>query len=247
MCGLSAMLVFLDIIENQGHAIEKIEYRNSSNSQYGDKNRVVGYWAMRVAQKQTTKAEEASFSLNETEKNYLLKLARNTIDQYLKTKRIPAIPENNLTPNLKTKTGCFVTLHKNGRLRGCIGNFSGTLPLAEGVQEMAVAAATEDPRFNKLRPEELKSVKIEISVLTPLKPIDNLKDFELGKHGIYIQKGMNSGTYLPQVADGKDWTKEEFVSHCSKYKARLGKDGWKKAKLYTYEALIFSEKSHSNE
>ena len=247
MCGLSAMLVFLDIIEDQGHAIEKIEYRNSSDSQYGDRNRVVGYWAMRVAPKQTTKAKEASFSLKATEKNYLLKLARNTIDQYLKTKRIPAIPENDLTPNLKTKTGCFVTLHKNGRLRGCIGNFSGTLPLAEGVQEMAVAAATEDPRFNKLRPEELKSIKIEISVLTPLKPIDNLKDFELGKHGIYIQKGMHSGTYLPQVADGKNWTKEEFVSHCSKHKAGLGKDGWKKAKLYTYEALIFSEKSHSNE
>ncbi len=248
MCGLSAILVLLELME-ESHSIEKIAYQNSSDSQYGDQNRVVGYWAMRVTDNPASsrKIKSASFSLNEKEKRVLLQIARNTISHYIEKKRIPPLPEDSLTSNLMVKTGCFVTLHKNGQLRGCIGNFTGSLPLAEGVQEMAVAAATEDPRFSKLRTDELESVKIEISVLTPLKPIDNLEEFELGRHGIYIKKGMHSGTYLPQVAKGRNWTKEEFVSHCSKYKAGLGKDGWKNANLYTYEALIFSEKTHRNE
>lgn len=243
MCGLSAMLVMLNLVEANDQVVEKIEYRNSSDSRYGEKNRVVGYWAMRIIDKKATgkASDDTSFSLDQEEKAFLLNLARKTINQYLKNKTVPQLPKEKLTPNLRFKTGCFVTLHKNGRLRGCIGNFSGQLPLAEGIQEMAVAAATEDPRFNKVKPAEMESIDIEISVLTPLKRIETLEEFELGKHGIYIKKGMRSGTYLPQVAEGRNWSKEEFVSHCSQYKAKIGPDGWKKADLFTYKALIFSE------
>lgn len=249
MCGLSAVKVMLQLVEANNHKVEKIAYRNSSESRYGEKNRVVGYWAMRVTESstQTTRQDNAEFSLTDDEKRELLKIARETIVYYLKNNKLPSLEPYNLTPSLKKETGCFVTLHKNKQLRGCIGNFTGKFPLAEGVQEMAVAAATEDHRFDRVKLSEMEDISIEISVLTPLKKINSLDEFELGRHGIYIKKGMHTGTYLPQVAEGRNWSKEEFVSHCSKYKARLGADGWKKANLYTYEALIFSEKNLHHE
>jgi hypothetical protein len=104
---------------------------------------------------------------------------------------------------------------------------------------MARAAAFEDPRFNSVRQSELDELDIEISVLTPMRRIKSLDEFVLGKHGIYIRKGWRSGTYLPQVADEVNWTKEEFVSHCSAEKAGIGWDGWKDAELFTYEAIVF--------
>ncbi len=243
MCGLSAVMVMLNLVEENNHVVEKIEYMNSSDSPHGEKNRVVGYWAMRVAESASSQnsSKENDFQLTNTEKQKLLDIARKTINYYLKNNKLPPLDED-LSETLQVKTGCFVTLHKNGRLRGCIGNFGGQMPLAEGVQEMAVAAATEDRRFSKVQPEEMDNIEIEISVLTPLKKIESLDEFELGRHGIYIKKGMRTGTYLPQVADARDWTKEEFVSHCAQNKAGIGAEGWKNAELYTYEAIIFSEK-----
>ena len=130
-------------------------------------------------------------------------------------------------------------MHKNGRLRGCIGHFGEDVPLHKIVAEMARAAAFEDPRFLNVTREEFDDLEIEISVLTPMRRIYSLDEFELHRHGIYIRKGFSSGTYLPQVADEVNWTKEEFVSHCSQDKAGLGWDGWKDAELYVYEAIVF--------
>jgi uncharacterized protein (TIGR00296 family) len=90
-------------------------------------------------------------------------------------------------------------------------------------------------------PPEINKIKIEISVLTPMKKIENIKEIELGKHGIYIKKGFQSGTFLPQVADKTGWTVEEFLGHCAQDKANLGWDGWKDAEIFTYEAIIFGE------
>lgn len=246
MCGLSAMIVMMHIAEQHEHEIHKIQYQNSAASPYGDKKRVVGYWSMRITDNDQNKNKNnnsSEFSLSTDEKQTLLTIARETISTYLQTGKLPSLKTYQITPQLKTQTGCFVTLNKNKRLRGCIGNFSGKLPLAEGVQEMAVAAATEDNRFQKVEPEELPEIDIEISVLTPLQKISSLDEFKMGKHGIYIKKGMRTGTYLPQVADGVDWTKKEFVEHCAQNKAGLQPGEWKKADLYTYKALIFSEKN----
>ena len=107
---------------------------------------------------------------------------------------------------------------------------------------MALAAAFEDTRFSPVRLNELNEIEIEISVLTPLKRIHSPDEFELGKQGIYMIKGRNSGTFLPQVAAETNWNKEEFLGHCARDKAGIGWDGWKDADLYTYEALVFSEK-----
>ena len=152
---------------------------------------------------------------------------------------MPADAPTRSLSHLSSKCGAFVSLHKQGRLRGCIGHFGEDTPLYEIVAEMARAAAFEDPRFQPLRREELDDVDIEISVLTPMRRIQSLDEFELHRHGIYIRKGYRSGTFLPQVADEVNWTKEEFVGHCSQDKAGLGWDGWRDAELYVYEAIVF--------
>ncbi|MBO4314386.1 MAG: AMMECR1 family protein, partial [Prevotella sp.] len=105
--------------------------------------------------------------------------------------------------------------------------------------DMARMAAFEDPRFPQLRRHELDEIDIQISVLTPMRRIYSLDEFQLHRHGIFIKKGWRSGTFLPQVADEVNWTKEEFVGHCSRDKVGLGWDGWRNAELYVYEAIVF--------
>jgi len=106
---------------------------------------------------------------------------------------------------------------------------------------MAVSASC-DSRFSSIETEELDKMKLEISVLSPLKKIGSVNEIVLGKHGIYIKKGINSGTFLPQVAKKTGWNLEEFMGHCSRDKAGIGWDGWKDADIYTYEALVFRDK-----
>ena len=181
----------------------------------------------------------ADFSLSEDEKRMLKEIALTSIKDSLDGK--PISHHSPLTSHLSEKCGAFVSLHKHGRLRGCIGHFGEDVPLHEIVAEMARAAAFEDPRFMPVTADELSDIDIEISVLTPMRRILSLDEFELHRHGIYIRKGYRSGTYLPQVADEVNWTKEEFVSHCAQDKAGIGWDGWKDAEteLYVYEAIVF--------
>ena len=137
--------------------------------------------------------------------------------------------------------GAFVTLNVDGRLRGCIGQFTSDNPLYEVVNQMAVASAFQDTRFLPLTKDEFNKIRIEISVLGPLKKINNISEIVLGKHGIYIKKGTRAGTMLPQVATGNHWTLEQFLGYTSRDKAGLGWDGWKNADIYTYEAVVLEE------
>lgn len=183
------------------------------------------------------------FYLSKEEKNTLLNIARDTISEYIKTHNIISVNNYNISDNLKTKCGAFVSLHtKEGSLRGCIGNFSADAPLYKTIIDMTISSSTQDPRFSSVTITELDNIIIEISVLTPLKKINDISDIELGKHGIYIVKDFFSGTFLPQVATQTGWSLEEFLGHCSRDKAGIGWDGWKQADIYTYEAIIFSEK-----
>jgi AmmeMemoRadiSam system protein B/AmmeMemoRadiSam system protein A len=240
LCGWSSVLTLLYMTEQMpGITVDLIQYKNSGDSSYGDKERVVGYNAISFT-REKTKNPGSEFSLNSIDKKYLLKLARQTISEYIRKGTIPAIDQSKLSATLTTPGGAFVTLNKNKNLRGCIGRFDATLPLWKVVQSMAVAAATQDPRFSKVESNEIDQLKIEISVLTPMKPIKSADEFILGKHGIYMKKGNSSGTFLPQVAK-TGWTREEFLGHCAQDKAGIGWDGWKTAELYTYEALVFGE------
>jgi AmmeMemoRadiSam system protein A len=122
-------------------------------------------------------------------------------------------------------------------------------PLWKTVREMAIASSTEDPRFwgNRLRPDEMKVLEIEISVLSPLQKIANPLDIELGKHGIYIRRGQRSGCFLPQVATETGWSKVEFLSHCCEGKAGLPAEAWKdpKTDVFIFTAEIINEKEEA--
>lgn len=181
--------------------------------------------------------------MDEKAKNKILKIAREAVKGALGGKDVPAYPVEE--KELQAKQGCFVTLKNQGLLRGCIGRFVSDLPLYKLVREMAVAAATEDPRFfyNRITAREVDELTIEISVLSPLKKIGNPLDIELGVHGIYIKKGYASGCYLPQVATETGWSKEDFLSNCCKGKMNLPPDSWKDpdAEIYVFTAEIIEE------
>ncbi|MDP4290317.1 MAG: AmmeMemoRadiSam system protein B, partial [Bacteroidota bacterium] len=240
MCGWTSVLTLLNITEKHPELeYRKILHRNSGDSEYGDKVRVVGYYAIGLTQKKNP--DPAQFSLTSEDKINLLKIARQTIVEYVRNNKIPVIDKKLLSPNLMTHTGAFVTLTEKGTLRGCIGNFQPSEPLYSVVQLMAIAAATQDSRFDPVTSAEINRLHIEISVLTPLKKIKSIDEIKLGTHGIYIQKGNRSGTFLPQVANETHWTKEEFLGHCAEDKAQIGWNGWKDADIYIFEALVFGE------
>ena len=245
LCGWTSVLTLLYMVAGDpGYAIRPVEYRNSGDSRYGDKKQVVGYWSLAVTGT-GAKAASSTFEFTPKEKKTLLEIARNTVRSYVSSRQKPAVDTTGFTPNLMLHAGAFVTLKKEGELRGCIGRFSADIPLYQVVQEMAVASSTQDSRFSPVSPSEVPELEIEISVLSPMKRIYSPDDIVLGRHGIYIKKGWGSGTFLPQVATETGWTKDEFLGHCSRDKAGIGWDGWKTAELYTYEALVFSEKDLS--
>lgn len=182
------------------------------------------------------------FALSESEKKVLLKIARDTLEGWIREGKKPILPDAG--GNLAVSTGAFVTLHKKGELRGCIGNMVGLGPLAETVQNMAVAAATEDPRFPNVRPDELKDIDIEISVLSPMKRIKDVSEIEVGRHGILLGLGWNRGVLLPQVATEQGWDREVFLTHTC-YKAGLPGDAWKNPEtiIEIFSAQVFGEGS----
>jgi len=246
MCGWTSTLTLLNITQDRKDIVyQKILYKNSGDSpQYGDKNRVVGYYAICAIKtdKIEKKVETSQFTLTEEDKIELLKLARKTIADYIKDRKIDKLDDSKFSSNLQAKAGAFVTLKEAGQLRGCIGSFNPDQSLYKVVQSMAIASATEDYRFSPVVKSEVSMLEIEISVLTPLKKINSISEIVLGKHGIYIKKGGRSGTFLPQVATGTGWNLEEFLGHCAQDKAFIGWDGWKDADIYTYEAIVFEEK-----
>ena len=248
-CGEFPIIVLMLMLDNN-YQIHHLLYQNSGDIDSQSRNRVVGYHAFAIERSKhhaiqkkpadnTRQQGSVAFTLSSKEQQLLREIARESIVAAVNGKKTADMPNIEKYPTLQQKCGAFVTLTQHGRLRGCIGLLSGSLPLHETVRRMARAAALEDPRFNPLRREELDDTDIEISVITPMQRIHSLDELELHRHGIFIKKGNRSGTFLPQVADEVDWTKEEFVGHCSRDKAGLGWDGWRDAELYVYEAIVF--------
>ena len=179
--------------------------------------------------------------LNSEQKQILLKVARETMETYIKTGKTPTFKI--VDSLLNEECGSFVTLHKKGQLRGCIGNIIGSMPLWETIRSMAIESATGDPRFSAVTEDELEQIDIEISVLSHPKRIENIDEFHLGEHGVIIKRGSNQGVFLPQVAQETDWSKEEFLSYLCSHKAGLSPNAWKDndTEIHIFSAQVFKE------
>lgn len=238
LCGWTSVLTLMYMTEDgKGVGYKHLGYMNSGDvPYYGDKQRVVGYNAIAVVR------QNDEFTLTDKQKKMLLDIAHDELSKVTGLKSdINLPPEDLLDKELGTHAGAFVSLYENGQLRGCIGQFIGDKPLWRTVKEMTDASATRDTRFNPVGKSEVKDIKIEISVLTPLKKIDDISEIKLGRDGIYIKKGYYSGTFLPQVATKTGWDLEEFLGHCARDKAQIGWDGWKDADIFIYRAIVFSD------
>jgi AmmeMemoRadiSam system protein A len=183
-----------------------------------------------------------SGTLESIERQELLRIARSTLREYLETRMIP--PGKPHRKTLHEPGGAFVTLRQRagGQLRGCIGTFAAQSPLFRCIQEMAVSAATRDPRFREVQEAELAELEIEISVLTPLRPIDSPQEVQVGTHGVAITRGPHRGVLLPQVPVEHGWDRETFLDQLC-YKAGLPAGAWQdpETRLEVFTAEVFSE------
>ncbi len=183
-------------------------------------------------------SEDFSFALTQEEKDYLKALVRKSILCRFNQKE-EEIPEP-VTELLRENYGAFVTLNMNGNLRGCIGNVQGTGPLYKTIWKMARAAAFEDPRFPALSMEEFENIEIEISILSPIDICKDVEQIVIGRHGLIMQRGMQSGLLLPQVAVDWKWDREQFLAQtCNK--AGMEPDAWKDpaTNIFWFEAEVF--------
>lgn len=247
LCGWTSVLTLMYMTCGE----KRFQYRpvdrsNSGDTQYyGNPRQVVGYRAIALTAISETE-EQQVFTLTDEEKHVLLREARHSIAQMLGA---PDRPESfnshrspNKLPGLLAPCGAFVSLHNEGRLRGCYGRMISNDPLVDTVREMTIWAASRDHRFSPVSGAELADIDIEISVLSPMERIEDIGLIQLGIHGIYMRKGHYSGVFLPQVATQTGWTLDEFLGHCARDKAGIGWEGWKEAELYRFTALIFSER-----
>ena len=246
MCGTAAVAAVEIVAKKLGADNAVILKQATSFDAGGDKTRVVGYLSAAFFKQaneegKIKESEPMETSLNSQQKKELLKIARNTIDLYLRKEEI--LEPETQDSGLKETQGVFVTLRKAGELRGCIGNIIGSYPLYLGVRDMAIAAATEDPRFPTVAKDELSNIEIEISVLTPLRKITNPDEIILGTHGVLVKQGFGSGVFLPQVATETGWNKEQFMNSLCAHKAGIAEDAWKRGacEIHIFTAQIFSE------
>jgi AmmeMemoRadiSam system protein B/AmmeMemoRadiSam system protein A len=246
-CGGGPMVTAMLIARRLGANKSRVLHYANSGDVTGDHSGVVGYMAAALWadskksrwEKSGNKQTGVDLGLTSKEKTQLLQIARDVVEAHCRgeTMREPEIA----SVTLNEHRGAFVTLHKQGKLRGCIGHIQAEKPLAKTVVEMAKAAAFHDPRFPPVTSEELELLEYEISVLTPLRRISTVEEIEVGIHGIYMKRGSSSGLLLPQVATEWDWDRTTFLEHtCTK--AGLPEDAWKdnKTEIYIFSADVFS-------
>ena len=182
-----------------------------------------------------------NFTLKNEEQNILLADARESIVSKLENRK-PQFYEVSDDSVLKQACGAFVSLHKQGNLRGCIGRMTASMPLIETVRMMAREAAFGDPRFPPLRIGELELCKIEISALSPMEACSDPQQVKVGVHGLYLIRGGRSGVLLPQVPVEQGWNLDEYLDYICQ-KAGLPPESYNApdAVLYTFTAIVFGE------
>ncbi len=178
--------------------------------------------------------------LSPHERAELLRLARDTITTYLQERTV--LPYHTTNPHFLRQGGAFVTLKKHGDLRGCIGYIVSDKPIYETIQEVAISAAVQDPRFPAVRLQEMEELTVEISLLSPMHLVTDTDRIVVGQHGLLIRRGYHQGLLLPQVAPEQGWDREEFLEGVC-YKAGLSPNAWRDpaTELYSFTAEVFGE------
>ena len=225
LCGMYPVVIAIEAAKRYGATQGRILNSANSGDVSEEKGRVVGYASAGLFKSPYT----------EEEKKELLALARNAITEYVKSGRVLEVEMKD--PKLRADGAVFVTIKEKGSLRGCIGHVRAVMPLYQSVIKNAIAASSGDPRFPPMRKEELKEIEIEISVLSPLTLVKEVKDIRVGKHGLVIRKGQLSGLLLPQVPVEFGWDRETFLQQLC-VKAGLPGDSWKAAELHSFTAEI---------
>jgi AmmeMemoRadiSam system protein B/AmmeMemoRadiSam system protein A len=228
MCGEPAVLLAMEVARRRG-ANTSVLYRYANSGDVtGNRDKVVGYAAMGIYRS----------PLQRSDKEELLAIARKSIIERVQFGKAADVFSDN--PRLHAHGAAFVTITRNGRLRGCLGHVEARMPLITSVQMNAVAASSYDQRFPPLRPEELEDMVVEVSVLSPLTPIKDVDRLEVGRHGLFIVKKGQTGLLLPQVAVAEGWDRRTFLEQVA-VKAGMEPDAWRDADLYTFEAQVASE------
>jgi len=267
MCGHGAVRAVMAAARSMGaDSVEILKHANSQDT-YGPAGGrgVVGYLAAAIVEKGADSKEAGPMPATETEneststrkegstmnesksegelgpdaRRELLGIARRSLEAYVRnSEEISVDPES---PELKIKRGMFVTLEKNGRLRGCMGHFENDTPIGRLAAKQVLVSAFNDPRFPAVAESELDQISIEISVLSVPEPVDSYEDIVVGKHGVILEKHGTGATFLPQVAPEQGWDRDEMLTHLA-MKARLPGDAWKSgARFKVYTAEVFSE------
>ncbi|WP_170161575.1 AmmeMemoRadiSam system protein B [Desulfosoma caldarium] len=250
-CGAAPLVTLMLYAQKMGaKKVSLLRYATSADVT-GEKSRVVGYAAAALwhdAAHQAQSPAQGSMTpsppaLGVKEKAMLMALARETLEAKLFGKNPPNIDLSKLPPALQEPRGAFVTLKRRGQLRGCIGQIEARWPLAHTVARMALAAAFHDPRFPSMTPDEWKDVQLEISVLSPLVPLRDPLQVQVGTHGLYIRRDTQAGLLLPQVPVEQGWDRETFLRQTCR-KAGLSSEAWKDSgtELFVFTAEVIHEK-----
>lgn len=235
MCGGSGVVTALLLAQRFNNPQVKILRYTDSSVVTGSEKEVVGYLSAAVF----TDPASPQFDLPKNARTELLRLARSSLEHF--TEHGKTLSYSPQEPILLTRKGAFVTLKKRGRLRGCIGFIEPVAPLYKTVIQAAIYAACRDVRFKPISPQELKQLKIEISVLSRPQKLSDPENIQVGKHGLIIVQGDRQGLLLPQVPVEQHWSRKTFLQQAC-IKAGLAQTAWKTgAEIYTFEAIVFHE------
>jgi MEMO1 family protein len=241
-CGGGPIVAAMIAAQRLGANQAKILKYANTGDVTGDHSRVVGYGAVALIQAASRSARSEPFALNQKEKDFLIDLAKKSVETAVREKKLyePAAPASE---SLLQERGAFVTLTEKGDLRGCIGLTTARKPLYLTVREAAASAALYDPRFRPVTAAELPALEYEISVLTPFHRVLDTKEVRVGRDGLFMIQGSNAGLLLPQVPTEQGWDKKTFLEETC-HKAGLPTQAWQDedTDIFAFSALVFNER-----